>query len=156
MRFARPWLRVPLLVACAGLLVVGCQQDEGEVCQLDEECAEGLTCCGMPRACPGEPLPPRRGICLDVDTCPPETPLSCPDASVGRPDAGPEDAGAEEAGPEDAGPEDAGPEDAGPEDAGAEDAGPEDAGPEDAGPDDAGPDDAGPEDAGPDDAGLSG
>jgi hypothetical protein len=141
-------LRLPLALAlAAAFTALGCVQQEGEVCDVDPECAEGLVCCGRPHICAGATTPARRGrgLCTPSAECDPEEVPICLDAggvdggavdgSVdGSVDAG-DDAGAMDAGPEDAG-QDSGPMDAG-SDAGSPDAG-SDAGSSDAGAADAG------------------
>ena len=119
-----PSLRIALVSAALTFMAAGCQQQEGEVCEIESECAAGLTCCFGGTS---------RGLCVADGTCRGAT------GDAGLRDGGSEDAGAEDAAV-DAGDEDAGPEeDAGPADSGVEtDAGPSDAGPADAGPDDAG------------------
>lgn len=123
-------LRIALVSAALTFMAAGCQQQEGEVCEIESECAEGLTCCFGGTA---------RGLCVADGTCRGAT------GDAGLRDGGSEDGGSEDAAV-DAGDEDAGPD----EDAGLEDAGPADSGVET----DAGTD-AGPADAGPDDAGIT-
>lgn len=136
-------LRLALsLSLAAAFTALGCAQQEGEVCEVDSDCAAGLDCCGTPRACPGMTIPARRGLCTMPSACTATEDPICPTLDA---DAGDLDGGAIDAGEIDAG-EDAGL-DAGGEDAGA-DAGPMDAG-FDAGTSDAGTD-AGTGDAGAD------
>lgn len=116
-------------------LAAGCKQEEGEVCQRypngETDCGEGLTCCGTPQVCPGQPTTNLRGICIAAGTfCDEPVEPVCDDGGV-------IDAGARDGGPDGAVEPDAGDEDGGADaDAGVED----DAGSPD---DDAGMSDAG-------------
>lgn len=95
-----------LLVIAALALVSACKQQEGEPCEHEDECGEGLRCECLD-------LPTTRGRCVPEG----DEPI-CQEPDAGPlPDAGPFDAGP------DAGPFDAGPPDAGPVDAGMIDAG---------------------------------
>lgn len=139
---SRPWLLV--LSFSAVLLAVGCAQEEGELCDTDDNCAEGLEChCGRVR----DGVTVRRGICMrteDVDesACPELPRDSGPPPEGGMPEAGVPEGGVPEAGVE----EDGGAMDAGSDAGAAMDAG-SDAGPPDAG-SDAGSPDAGSPDTG--------
>jgi hypothetical protein len=138
----RFWLRTLLFALAAVLLALGCRQQEGEVCDVQQDCAEGLVCCDS--AGPVGEMRTRadvRGLCVMSADC-----LVRARVDAGpRPDAGPVDAevldadvlDAEVLDAEvlDADVEDAGPDAALEDDAGVEaDAGVEpDAGAEDAG-----------------------
>ncbi len=86
---ALPRLRSFILLAALALCAVGCKQENGEVCDVDEDCSSGF-CCGE------RDLPVSRGICQAEGTTCAEIPTPRPD---GGPDSGPvtePDAGAVE------------------------------------------------------------
>jgi len=93
-------MRTLIFISVVGLFV-GCTQGEGEVCQSDRDCDDGLVC---------TPDEDDRGFCQDpddVDKTPPEMDASeapldpDPDASLdASTDAGP-DGSAFDAGPDD-------------------------------------------------------
>lgn len=111
---ALPRIRSVALLAALALFAVGCKQQNGEVCDVDSDCASEFCC--------GARLPEMRGICQAQGTpCEvggPITPTT--DASAGGDDAG-TDAGGDEDGGLDGGSSADGGADAGtPHDAGAE------------------------------------
>lgn len=93
---ALPRLRSFILLAALALCAVGCKQENGEVCDVDEDCSSGF-CCGE------RDLPVSRGICQAEGTTCAEIPTPRPD---GGPDSGPvtePDAGTDAGAVEDAG-----------------------------------------------------
>ena len=125
----RTWLLALSLLAA--LPAAGCKQQEGELCDSDGDCEEGLECAGD---CQSDGVVTRRGICME----PPVDEGVCPSRTDGgpRPDAALPEAGVDDGGAAD----DAGAgEDAGAMDAGADAGAVIDAG-SDAGADDAGAD----------------
>jgi hypothetical protein len=119
----------PFVLGLALAALPGCAQGDGQVCQINTDCASGLVC-----LCTSGSVG-SRGLCH-----PPDFPVtSCHGAQV---DTGPVD----DAWPPEVGPIDAWPPEVGPMDAG--DVGP----PDDTGPIDAGAPDTGPADAGSNDA----
>lgn len=103
------------LFALVVLAVPGCGQQNGQVCEVDTDCASGLQClCRVGMA--------SRGLCLTAGaSCAVTTDASGNDAATTPTDAG-QDAGSD-AGGSDAGGTDAGGTDAGGSDAGGSDAG---------------------------------
>jgi hypothetical protein len=84
--FTEALLRHLSLHALAALAVVavalsGCKAAEGDVCEIEDDCGEGLECCGSD-------LPDTRGICTFEGMC-----TVVPIDAGPRPDAGPQDAG---------------------------------------------------------------
>jgi hypothetical protein len=103
----------------------GCSGGEGDVCQLESDCNDGLMCCKASRAMT------ERGTCETMCITPPRrdagpTPDSGPD--TGTPDTGMPDTGTEDAGDVDAGEIDADVADSGENDSGIHDSGTRDSG----------------------------
>jgi len=89
---ARPlsMLRSAALVAALGASIAACKQGEGEVCQIDEDCEEGLNCNAGTMLCQ---RPGGGGGLVDAA---PRTDSGVPDAGLDAGlDGGPEDAGAD-------------------------------------------------------------
>ena len=47
----RTWLKSSVFVGLLALGLLGCKQGEGEVCQINEDCEEGLECNAGTRRC---------------------------------------------------------------------------------------------------------
>lgn len=58
-------LNTILTLTCVAFLFCGCKQEEGESCQIDDDCDEGLICCkDNPFATETD-----RGICMTQEEC---------------------------------------------------------------------------------------
>ena len=77
----RSLLRVGFLWAVLGLVAGGCDQEEGEPCQTDRDCASGLEC--------NRAVGSDRGECVQPMEAPP---VDGPDGSSAPDDAGAGDA----------------------------------------------------------------
>lgn len=71
-----------LIVAVALLGFAGCKQGEGERCQIDSDCEDGLTCAGD-GFCRGEVVGPT----IDARVEGPDAAPGAPDATPSTPDA---------------------------------------------------------------------
>ncbi len=95
MRFAK---KLSLVAVFATLSLFGCKQGEGETCQIDSDCEEGLTCDTEQdgRFCRGPTPPVDAAPVIDADpnadAAPPDA-APVPDAAAAAPDASTPDAG---------------------------------------------------------------
>lgn len=74
------WLKAAGLALALALSLTGCEQGEGDVCQVDEDCEIGLSCNATTGLCQ-----PTGGPAIDASPTPdaaPTTPDASADASV--------------------------------------------------------------------------
>ena len=102
----RAWATASLLVIA---LIPGCKQGEGDRCQLDSDCEDGLVCCVDPAHISEGGVCREKGKC-DVppvdsgsDTRPVEAGPDLPPPDKGTPDKGAPDTGAPDTGAPDKG-----------------------------------------------------
>lgn len=109
-----------LLLAVGG---AGCKQAEGERCQIDSDCDDGLICCDESGS---------GGICKPKSKCG-QTPTDAGTDGTVTPEAGTKEAGTPDTGAKEAGTKEAGTKEAGTPDTGTPDTGTPDTGTPDTG-----------------------
>ena len=92
-------VRFALLAAVVAVSLPGCKQGLGDVCQVDDDCEDGLVCNPRTETCVDE----TSGNFVDAGPDAAPAPDAAPQADAGAPDGAPPDGGALDGGALDGG-----------------------------------------------------